>query len=179
MVLSNGERIELDRIKKASGKIKELEDKFRHLNCQLKLIDKKASSPDLSNKCLEEAKTKRKKIVAEQKHIERQIASLRENIHSHKKLKPSYKKWHHDDLKKAIVDIIDRTYSRGISWVPLDNVAYELRTKKHLVEQIFRELNQEGKLSQAVHNAPHDSVRNPMFPGGFQGYQSDLYHILK
>lgn len=58
-----------------------------------------------------------------------------------------------------------------------EDTAMKLNIPEYQVEQIFRQLNIERILSQAIHRYPHDNDRNPYDGGGFSGWQSDLYEI--
>lgn len=60
-----------------------------------------------------------------------------------------------------------------------EDTAMKLNIPEYQVEQIFRQLNIEGILSQAIHRYPHDNDRNPYDGGGFSGWQSDLYEIIQ
>lgn len=64
-------------------------------------------------------------------------------------------------------------------YVTKEDTAYDLNIPEYQVEQIFRRLNIEGILSQAIHRYPHDNNRNPHDGGGFSGWKSDRYEIIQ
>ena len=80
---------------------------------------------------------------------------------SHKKLKPSVKKYSYDVLYKMVFDYIkDKAQDNHFS-ITKEDIAISLKCRVKDLDKIFMQLNREGILSQAEHRFMHDSMRNP------------------
>lgn len=58
-----------------------------------------------------------------------------------------------------------------------EELAEKHKVKPSQVEDVFRILNREGMLSQAVHGAPHDSKRDRWGVGGDSAWCADHYYL--
>lgn len=84
-----------------------------------------------------------------------------DNNLSHKKLKPSVKKYSYDVLYKMVSDYIkDKAQDNHFS-ITKEDIAISLKCRVKDLDKIFMRLNREGILSQAEHRFMHDSMRNP------------------
>lgn len=88
----------------------------------------------------------------------------------------SYKKIPKKKLKKMILEYIRNCPN---DYICKENLAFKFKVKQHFVEEVFKELNREGILSQRESSYAHDSTRNPIFYGAISGWASDKYYILK
>lgn len=69
--------------------------------------------------------------------------------------------------------------SLGVGTVTKEAVARMFHVPAHIVEQCFHRLNLEGMLSRPLHEAPHDSRRDPWCYGsGDSAWVADRYRIL-
>ena len=100
----------------------------------------------------------------------------------HKTLKRKIKKRSLDQIKEAILAIIEQAkkdYPDESLYLTKEDVAIHLQVKESQVEQVFMILNREGILTQPVHRAPHDSQRDPWGFDGISEWQSDHYYIRR
>lgn len=98
-----------------------------------------------------------------------------------KKYKPketlkSYKKIPHNKLKTIVVAYINNCER---SYVTKEEISIKYSIKQHYVEEVFKELNREGILSQRTAHYAHDTNRNPVCDGMESGWACDLYYIRK
>lgn len=98
-----------------------------------------------------------------------------------KKAKPKkalmkYKKIPHHNLKSIIMGYIINSDN---NFITKEEISRKYQVKEHCVENVFRELNREGILSQRHARFAHDTNRNRMFPGSESGWSSDIYYIKK
>ena len=88
----------------------------------------------------------------------------------------SYKKIPHDKLKVIILGYISNVKD---NFVTKEEISVKYNVKEHFVEEIFKELNREGILSQRNANYAHDTNRNYMFSGSESVWACDKYYINK
>jgi len=91
-----------------------------------------------------------------------------------KKVLMKYKKIPHENLKVIIMGYIINS-EKG--FITKEEISRKYKVKEHCVENVFRELNREGVLSQRHARFAHDTNRNRMFGGSESGWASDIYYI--
>lgn len=128
----------------------------------------KRLSADKSNSRLSE-----KIIDYSEKRIRKAKREILKNPNS---IKVSRKKIPHDKLKKMILEFIRITKD---DFIVKEELAFKFNTYEHKVEDVFRELNREGILSQRKAQYVHDTNRHPMFPMDVSGWACDKYYIRK
>lgn len=87
--------------------------------------------------------------------------SVFDNNVSHKKLKPSVKKYSYENLYDKVKEYIVGKVERNEYVVSKEDIAATFRCRVKDLDKIFMQLNREGILSQAEHRFMHDSMRNP------------------
>ena len=106
-----------------------------------------------------------------------------DNNPSHKKLKPSVKKYSYDILYNKVKEYIVGKVERDEYVVSKEDIAAVFRCRVKDLDKIFMQLNREGILSQAEHRFMHDSMR---YPGEetisadyvrYSDWASDIYRI--
>ncbi|WP_368262781.1 hypothetical protein [Clostridium disporicum] len=85
-----------------------------------------------------------------------------------------YKKIPHENLKAIIMGYI---INADNDYITKEEISRKYCVKEHCVENVFRELNREGILSQRHARFAHDTNRNRMFSGSESGWASDIYYI--
>lgn len=81
------------------------------------------------------------------------------NNPSHKKLKPSVKKYSYKTLYKMVLDYINNQLQNDYFSITKEDTAISLKCRIKDLDKIFMQLNREGILSQAKHGLMHDSMR--------------------
>lgn len=101
----------------------------------------------------------------------------------HKAMRRSTKKrsdeWVYNEIVKIINEKKKSNKYYSDWYLTKEDTAITLRVKEKQVEKAFRRLNQEGILNQPVHQAPHDTKRDPNGFDGCSGWMSDMYYIRK
>lgn len=88
----------------------------------------------------------------------------------------SYKKIPHDKLKAIIIGYLSNVKD---NFVTKEEISIKYNVKEHFVEEIFKELNREGILSQRHAHYAHDTNRNYIFSGSESGWSCDMYYISR
>lgn len=84
---------------------------------------------------------------------------------------------HYPDLRAMVLAVLPLYESRELV-LTKEAVAARLGAFEHEVEQVFRQLNQEGILSQPSHECTaHDTRRNRFFPANRSGWSGDTYAL--
>ena len=109
-------------------------------------------------------------------NLEQESAESRLKHFKPKETLRSYKKIKYYELRNIIIAYINNTDK---SYITKEEISHKYNVKQHFVENIFRELNREGILSQRKSNYAHDTNRNPMFDGVDSGWACDLFYIRK
>lgn len=140
----------------------------------------KNKDPKESSSLKQRIESQNKRIKEQEKKNHKLVYELEElkNGKSHKCLKRKIKKRTLTWVKKQMLLIIDREKNKNNIYLSKENIARELQVKECQVEQVFHILNREGKISQPIHHAPHDSQRDPNGFWGEMGWAGDLYKIL-
>ena len=154
---------EIRRPQKLSDIRKELRRKIA--SCQMQL---RHAGPWASAEMLEKT---RKDLGKYQRQLENLPA---EKTH---KIKRTYKKMSQEKIREYALDQIEKAKAAGEWYITADDIAHQLNVKTHFVEQVFQKLNVEGILSQPIHQAPHDSNRDPWGFPNCKGWMADLYRI--
>ena len=89
-----------------------------------------------------------------------QMSAFDNNV-SHKKLKPSVKKYSYENLYNKVKEYIVKKAECNEYSISKEDVAATFRCRVKDLNKIFMQLNREGILSQAEHRFMHDSMRNP------------------
>ena len=152
-------------------KIGELSKKLNSINIQLDLLknNKLAHIPMMDIFGYEKAKEKEIDFLMEKKRkIEKQLKNHTSLIKSTKKnIKP-------EKLKEMVMDFINNSEE---SHVTKEELAKLFNVKENAIENVFRELNRQGILSQRRAHYCHDTSRNPFCGGSESGWASDIYYI--
>lgn len=163
------------------------EKKLKH---DLEIIERKIQNKELSLKYIRsEDINKKEQLISELnelyelKNIGQKILNEYGKVQKpQRKFKIKSKKVRKEFAYKKILEYIESIkMDDAIKYkcITKEDTAIKLNIPEYQVEQIFRKLNIEGVLSQALHHYPHDNDRNPYDGGGFSGWQSDLYKIIQ
>lgn len=169
--------ITLNRMKKGTDNFKALKKEIISTKKIIDLIEKKLINNTLSNEDILKISDLLIKKNNDLIFLQNELNKF-SNLPSHKTLK-TYKKIPKNKLKKQILKIIEESKNNKINFITKEDVAFKLNVKQKFVEQIFMELNREGILHQPVHNALHDSNRDPYGFSEVKGWASDIYYIMK